>query len=60
MLLFEFSDLQNYIDNIKNFFTNIYNIFMLVFGILPSPFDKIALGFCVVIIAILIIKVIRG
>lgn len=60
MILFEFSDLQTYIDQVKDFFTNVYNIFMIAFGFLPSPFDKIALGFCVVIIAIIIIKVIRG
>lgn len=60
MILFEFSDLNTYIEQIKNFFTNIYNVFMIAFGFLPSPFDKIALGFCVIIIALLIIKVIRG
>lgn len=60
MILFEFSDINTYIEQIKNFFTNIYNVFMIAFGFLPSPFDKIALGFCVVIIALLIIKVIRG
>lgn len=60
MVLFEFKDLQTYINQVKDFFTNIYNLLMMVFGFLPEPFDKIALGFCVIIIAILIIKVLRG
>lgn len=60
MVLFEFHDILTYVGQIKDFFTNIYNVLMIVFGFLPSPFDKIALGFCVVIIALLIVKVIRG
>lgn len=58
MVLFDFGDISEYINVVKDFFTNIYDLFMIVLGFLPEPFNKIALGFVVVLIAVIIIKII--
>jgi len=60
MLLFSFTQLSDYVDSVKTFFANIYNWITFAFNLLPAPFNVIALSFVSIIIAIAIVKMIRG
>lgn len=60
MILFSFSELSEYVDAVKGFFSSVYDFIVFGFNLLPSPFNTIALSFVTIIIAIVIVKTIRG
>ena len=60
ILDWSFTQLSDYVDAVKSFFANLYNWLTFAFNLLPPPFNAIALSFVAIIIAIAVVKVIRG
>lgn len=54
------SDIVNYIVQIKNFIVDFFVFFNEMFDIFPTPLNNILRGGFVLIIALCVIKILRG
>lgn len=56
----EIGNILDYVNQLKDFIVNFFSFFYSAFDIFPSPINTIMRGFFLIIIAILVIKVVRG
>ena len=60
ILSFSFTQLGDYVNAVIGFFASIWDFIEFAFNLLPEPFKTISLSFMTIIIAIIIVKTIRG
>ena len=60
MVLFIPDTIGNYLNIIYSFVDNIINMINTTISLFPEPFKSILVGFSIVFIALIIIKLIRG
>lgn len=60
MILLDFKDIKDYVDDAKSLFGEFYNFIVELINMIPQPFRGIILTFSVIFILIIVIKIIRG